>query len=54
MDKLTEILALMQDQMERQESMLMLMQKQQKDTSESFLRALEMMEARMNGAIPQL
>nr|CDJ90128.1 RNA-directed DNA polymerase (reverse transcriptase) domain containing protein [Haemonchus contortus] len=52
MDKLTEILALMQDQMERQESMLMLMQKQQKDTSESFLRALEMMEARMNGANP--
>uniref|UniRef100_A0A7I4Y6B5 RNA-directed DNA polymerase n=1 Tax=Haemonchus contortus TaxID=6289 RepID=A0A7I4Y6B5_HAECO len=38
--------------MERQESMLMLMQKQQKDTSESFLRALEMMEARMNGANP--
>uniref|UniRef100_A0A0N4W5J5 RNA-directed DNA polymerase n=1 Tax=Haemonchus placei TaxID=6290 RepID=A0A0N4W5J5_HAEPC len=52
MDKLTEILALMQDQMERQESMLMFMQKQQKDTSESFFRALEMMEVRMNRANP--
>ncbi|VDO20184.1 unnamed protein product [Haemonchus placei] len=42
----------MQGWMEQQEKTLQHMLKQQKDTSDSFLRALERMEVRMSGANP--
>nr|CDJ93791.1 unnamed protein product [Haemonchus contortus] len=51
MDKLAEILSLMQGRMKQQEKTLQHMLKQRKDT-DSFLRALEKMEARMSGANP--
>nr|CDJ93688.1 uncharacterized protein K02A2.6-like [Haemonchus contortus] len=48
MDKLAEILSLMQGRMEQHEKTLQHMLKQQKDTSDSFLRALEKMERKFN------
>nr|CDJ93706.1 unnamed protein product [Haemonchus contortus] len=51
-DKLAEILSLMQGRMEQQEKAVQHMLKQQKDTSDSFRRALEKMEVRMSGANP--
>ncbi|XGW11782.1 hypothetical protein V3C99_012896 [Haemonchus contortus] len=53
MDKLAEILSLMQGRMEQHEKTLQHMLKQQKDTSDSFLRALEKMEDYRSGAPKQ-
>ncbi|PIO55511.1 hypothetical protein TELCIR_23101, partial [Teladorsagia circumcincta] len=52
MEKLAEILSLMQSRMDHQEKTLEYLQKQQKETADSFLRALEKMDMRMNGANP--
>ncbi|PIO76323.1 reverse transcriptase [Teladorsagia circumcincta] len=50
MEKLAEILSLMQSQVDHQEKKLEYLQKQQKETADSFLRALKKMEMRMTTA----
>ena len=52
MDKLADILALMERRMERQDKTIELMQQQHKETADSFLRMMEKMEQRLVEACP--